>query len=299
VGADLAAERDVGALPGAGPGTIRRRNGWEGPPTPRYTGSMSLLLAVDVGNTNIVMGVFDLALGPEAPLLASWRLATSRERTVDEYGLSSHALLRHRGIDPAQVAHVAISSVVPPLHPVLDAWLRVYFHSEPLWIEPGIRTGLRILIENPAELGADRIVNAVAGLEKYGAPLIAVDFGTATTFDVVNERREYVGGLIYPGLKISAEALFLRTSRLPRVEIAPPEHLVGRSTVQALQSGLFYGYVGMVDGIMARLLEEFPGATPLATGGLAKVVIPATRHLRNLEPDLTLEGLRILWLRNR
>jgi type III pantothenate kinase len=260
---------------------------------------MSLLLAVDVGNTNIVMGIFDLAKGDEAPLEHSWRLATSRERTADEYGLSSLALLRHQGLDPAQVAQVVISSVVPPLHPVLDAWVKVYFHVAPFWIEPGIKTGLKVLLDNPLELGADRIVNAVAALEAYGAPLIAVDFGTATTFDVVNDRREYLGGIISPGLKISAEALFQRASRLPRVEIAEPERLVGKSTVQAMQSGLFYGYVGLVDGILERLLEDYPGSRVVATGGLARVIAPASRYIHDLAPDLTLAGLRILWLKNR
>ncbi len=260
---------------------------------------MSLLLAVDVGNTNIVLGVFDLSKGPEAPLIHSWRLATSRERTVDEYGLSSFALLRHCGLEPEHIKHVVVSSVVPPMHPVLDAWIKVYFHAEALWIEPGIKTGLKLLIDNPSELGADRIVNAVAGLERYGAPLIAVDFGTATTFDIVNVKREYLGGIILPGLKIAAEALFQRASRLPRVEIAEPERLVGRNTVQAMQSGLFYGYVGQVDGILERLLVEFPDCPVVATGGLAKVIAPASRFIQNVEPDLTLEGLRILWMKNR
>jgi len=260
---------------------------------------MSLLLAVDVGNTNIVLGVFDLSKGPEAPLVHSWRLATSRERTVDEYGLSSFGLLRHCGIEPEQIQHVVVSSVVPPMHPVLEAWVKAYFHVDPFWIEPGIKTGLKLLIDNPAELGADRIVNAVAGLERYGAPLIAVDFGTATTFDIVNAKREYLGGIILPGLKIAAEALFQRASRLPRVEIAEPERLVGRNTVQAMQSGLFYGYVGQVDGILERLFKEFPDCPVVATGGLAKVIAPASRYIQNVEPDLTLEGLRILWLKNR
>ncbi len=260
---------------------------------------MSLLLAVDVGNTNIVMGIYDLDQGPRAPLGASWRMATSRERTVDEYGLSSLGMLAHRGISPADIGQVVISSVVPPLHPVLDGWLRTYFQVEPLWIEPGIKTGLKVLLDNPLELGADRIVNAVAGLELYGAPLIAVDFGTATTFDIVNDRKEYLGGIICPGLKISAEALFQRASRLPRVEIAEPERLVGKSTVQAMQSGLFYGYVGMVDGILARLLEAYPGSQVVATGGLAKVIAPASRYIQDIAVDLTLEGLRILWLKNR
>jgi type III pantothenate kinase len=260
---------------------------------------MSLLLAVDVGNTNIVIGVYDLAKGDDAPLAQSWRLATSRERTSDEYGLSSLALMRHEGLEPAEVSHVVISSVVPPLHPVLDTWLRDFFHVEPFWIEPGIRTGLKLLLDNPLELGADRIVNAVAGIEAYGTPLIAVDFGTATTFDVVNERREYLGGIICPGLKISAEALFQRASRLPRVEIAEPERLVGKSTVQAMQSGLYYGYVGLVDGILERLLEDHPGSRVVATGGLAKVIAPASRYIQDIAPDLTLAGLRLLWLKNR
>ena len=260
---------------------------------------MSLLLAVDVGNTNIVIGVYDLAKGEDGPLEHSWRLATSRERTSDEYGLSSLALMRHAGLDPADVVQVVLSSVVPPLHPVLDTWVRDYFHQAPFWIEPGIKTGLKVLLDNPQELGADRIVNAVAALEAYGAPLIAVDFGTATTFDVVNERREYVGGIITAGLKISAEALFQRASRLPRVELAEPERLVGKSTVQAMQSGLFYGYVGLVDGLLERLLKEYPGSRVVATGGLARVIAPASRYIQELAPDLTLAGLRLLWFKNR
>jgi type III pantothenate kinase len=260
---------------------------------------MSLLLAVDVGNTNIVLGIFDLSKEDPSGLVHSWRLATTRERTADEYGLAALALLQHHAIDPGQIAHVVISSVVPPLHPVLDTWIRTYFRIQPLWIEPGIKTGLKVLLDNPGELGADRIVNAVAGLELYGAPLIAVDFGTATTFDVVNPKREYLGGIICPGLKISAEALFQRASRLPRVEIAEPERLVGRSTIQAMQSGLFYGYVGQVDGILERLLAEYPDSRVVATGGLAGVIAPSSRFIGHVAPDLTLEGLRLLWMKNR
>lgn len=260
---------------------------------------MTYLLAVDVGNTNVVMGVYDLELGPRSPLLASWRMATSRERTSDEYGLTSLGMLAQRGIRPADIGHVVASSVVPPINPVLDRWLRVYFNHEPFWIEQGITTGVEVLLEHPEELGADRIVNAVAGIELYGAPLIAVDFGTATTFDVVSPARQYLGGAITPGIGISSEALFQRASRLPRVEIHEPAQVIGRSTVQAMQSGLFYGYVGLVDGILARLLEAQPGSTVIATGGLARVIAPASKYIQHIARDLTLEGLRLLWQMNR
>lgn len=260
---------------------------------------MSLLLAVDVGNTNVVLGVFDVSQGAEAPLVCSWRLATSRERTVDEYGLSVLALMRHQGIEAKQIKHVAISCVVPPLHSVLMSLAKSYFQVDAFYVEPGVKTGVKVLLDNPTELGADRLVNAVAGIEKYGTPLIVVDFGTATTFDVVNAKKEYLGGLICPGLKISADALFQRASRLPRVEIAEPERLVGKSTVQAMQSGLYYGYLGQVDGILERLLAAFPGAKVVATGGLARVIAPASKYIQELALDLTLEGLRILWHKNR
>lgn len=260
---------------------------------------MGLLLAIDVGNTNIVLGLFDLSKGKGAPVLQSWRVSTSRERTFDEYGVTSLALLRHHGIEPSQITDVIISSVVPPLHPVLDTWIHTYFDVAPIWINPGVKTGLKITLENPSELGADRIVNCVAGIERYGIPLVVIDFGTATTFDVVNSKREYLGGLILPGLKISAEALFQRASRLPRVEIAEPDRLVGRNTVQAMQSGLFYGYVGQVDGILERLLAEYPGAHVVATGGLAQTIATASKHIQTCDSDLTLEGLKLLWLKNR
>jgi type III pantothenate kinase len=259
---------------------------------------MSLLLAVDVGNTNVVLGVFDLAKGPHAPLVCSWRLATSRERTIDEYGVSTLALMRHQGIEASQIKQVAISCVVPPLHPVLMGLAKAYFGVDAFYVEPGVKTGVKVLIDNPAELGADRLVNAVAGIEMFGAPLIVVDFGTATTFDVINLKKEYLGGLICPGLKISADALFERASRLPRVEIAEPERLVGHNTVQAMQSGIFYGYVGMVDGILSRLLAECPEAKVAATGGLCRVIAPHTKHIKHIALDLPLDGLRILWFRN-
>ena len=260
---------------------------------------MSLLLAVDVGNTNVVLGIFDLTKGPDAPLVVSWRLATSRERTIDEYGLSTLALMRHHGIEASQIKHVAISCVVPPLHPVLMGLAKTYFDVDAFYVEPGVKTGVKVLIDNPAELGADRLVNAVAGIEMFGAPLIVVDFGTATTFDVINAKKEYLGGLICPGLKISADALFERASRLPRVEIAEPERLVGRNTVQAMQSGIFYGYIGMVDGILERLLAESPESKVAATGGLSRVIAPHTKHIKHIALDLTLDGLRTLWFRNQ
>ncbi len=260
---------------------------------------MSLLLALDVGNTNVVMGLFDPSQGPRSPLLASWRMATSRERTSDEYGLTSLGMLAQRGIGAQDIGHVVISSVVPPLNPVLERWLRVYFHAEPFWIGHHITTGLKILLDNPEELGADRIVNAVAGIELFGVPLVAVDFGTATTFDVVSAGCEYLGGIITPGIGISSEALFQRASRLPRVEITEPARLVGKNTVQAMQSGLYFGYVGLVDGILARLLEAHPGSQVIATGGLARVISPGSRYIQHVARDLTLEGLRILWQMNR
>lgn len=260
---------------------------------------MSLLLAIDVGNTNVVLGIFDLAQGPDAPMVCSWRLATSRERTVDEYGLSALALMRHQGIEPREIKHVAISCVVPPLHPVLMTLARKFFGVEAFYVEPGVKTGVKVLIDNPAELGADRLINAVAGIEKYGAPLIIVDFGTATSYDVINGRKEYLGGLICPGIKISAEALFQRASRLPRVEIADPGRVVGKNTVQAMQAGIFYGYVGAVEGILTRLAAENPGAAVVATGGLARVIAPHCPHIQHIATDLTLNGLRSLWRRNQ
>jgi type III pantothenate kinase len=260
---------------------------------------MRLLLAVDVGNTNIVLGIFDLSKGNGAPLLHSWRIATTRERTADEYGLVFQDLLRHKDLELALVSEMAIACVVPPLHPVLEACCRRFFEVDPLWIGSGLNTGLGLSIDNPNELGADRIANCAGALEKYGAPIIVVDLGTATTFDVVNEKCEYLGGMILPGIKISAEALFQRASRLPRVEIAKPEKLVGRNTVQAMQSGLYYGSIGQIDGILERLSQEHPGATVVATGGLAKTICMESKFVQHAEPDLTLLGLRNIWCRNR
>jgi type III pantothenate kinase len=260
---------------------------------------MRLLLAIDVGNTNMVLGVFDLGQGQNAPPIRTWRVATARERTADEYGLTFQDMLRHQGMELSMVSEIAIASVVPPLHPVLETCCQRYFNINPLWIEPGLDSGLNITIDNPNELGADRIVNCVGVLEMFGAPAIVVDLGTATTFDVVNEQREYLGGLILPGIKIAAEALFQRAARLPRVEIAKPERFVGRNTVQAMQSGLYYGCVDQIDGILERLKQQFPKAIVAATGGLAKTVGKESKFIQHVVPDLTLSGLRHIWQRNQ
>lgn len=260
---------------------------------------MSLLFAVDVGNTNIVSGIFDLAQGQKSSLLHSWRIATARERTADEYGLMFQELLRHQGKDLSMVSEIVFGSVVPPLHPVLETCARRYFNATPLWVEPGIKTGLSVAIDNPGELGADRIANCVGAMEMFGTPMVVVDLGTATTFDIVNERQEYLGGMILPGIKISAEALFQRAARLPRVEILKPERLVGSNTVQAMQAGLYYGFIGQIDGILERLAAEYPEAVIVATGGLAKTVGKESRYIHHVVPDLTLTGLRSIWYRNR
>jgi type III pantothenate kinase len=258
---------------------------------------MPLLLAIDVGNTNIVLGAFDL--DQYGPPLHSWRIATTRERTADEYGLMFHDLLRQRGIELGHVTDMVIANVVPPIQPVLETCCQRYFDADPLWLGPGLETGLGLSIDNPGELGADRIANCVGVLEKYGAPAIAVDLGTATTFDVVNGQKEYLGGLILPGIKIAAEALFSRAARLPRVEIAKPVNLIGRNTVEAMQSGLYYGGISQVDGILDRLLACLPGAATIATGGPAKTIAKESGLVQHVEPDMTLYGLRCVWHRNR
>jgi type III pantothenate kinase len=199
----------------------------------------------------------------------------------------------------SMVKQIVIGSVVPPLHPVFEACCHKYFDTAPLWIEPGLHLGLKLAIENPSEVGADRIANCVGALEMCGAPAIAVDLGTATTFDIVNERQEYIGGMILPGIKIAAEALFIRAAKLPRVEIAKPDKLIGRNTVQAMQSGLFYGCVGQIDGILERLCQQLPSAAVVATGGLTKTIGKESRFIQRVEPDLTLNGLRSLWFLNR
>lgn len=258
-------------------------------------GGNGVLVLVDVGNTNTVFGVYQ---GDE--LVESFRFSTDTERTADEYGALLLPLFALRGIDPVTAEAVVISSVVPPLHLTLDRLARRYFGKKPLFIEPGVRTGMPIRYDNPAEVGADRIVNAVAAREKYGSPVIVVDFGTATTFDVVNAAGEYVGGIITPGIGISAEALFAHASRLYRVDVRKPSELVGKNTASAMQAGIYYGYIGLVDGILERLLAEIPGVKGIvATGGQAPLIASGSKYIREVDPDLTLTGLKLIYERNR
>ena len=253
----------------------------------------SNLLVVDAGNTNIVLGVYR---GDE--LVSSWRLATARERTADEYGILARQLVGdalHAGLEGAIVA-----SVVPPLNSALTFMIRKYFGIEPMFVEPGVKTGIAIHVDNPLEVGADRIVNCAAAHHAYGGPTVIVDFGTATTFDVVTANAEFIGGVIAPGLNISAEALFARAARLPRVDIRRPDNVIGTNTVVNMQSGIYFGYLGLVDGILARIKQEVPDLTRvIATGGLATLFSDDSEHIDEVDTELTLRGLKIIFDRNR
>ena len=253
------------------------------------------LLAVDVGNTNTVLGLFE-----GTKLTRHWRLTTRRDATSDEIALSARGLLASGGSAAEVPREVIVASVVPSLRFPLRQALRQITGQEPLFVEPGIRTGMPILYDAPQEVGADRIVNAVAAYERLGGPCVVVDFGTATTFDVVTEKGEYSGGIIVPGISISAEALFERAARLWRVEIRRPDKVVGKTTVGSIQSGLYFGYLSLVDGLIDRIAREI-GKKPrvIATGGLAELFGGGSERIEEIDPHLTLTGLRLIHERNR
>jgi type III pantothenate kinase len=253
-----------------------------------------MLLVIDVGNTNTSLGVYK---GQE--LVAHWRLTTEHSRTGDEYGVQARNLFALAGLDFKAIDAIAIASVVPPLNYTLKRMSEVYFHLTPLFVDNTTDTGLPILYEPPGDVGADRIVDAVAAIHKYGAPCIIVDFGTATTFNAINKNGEYLGGVITPGIMISTDALFERTAKLPRVDIKRPQKVIGSSTITAMQSGLYHGYVGLVDGVLRKMLDELGGARVIATGGLAPLITTGSELIELVDDTLTLEGLRLVYERSR
>ena len=253
-----------------------------------------MLLVIDVGNTNIVLGIFK-----DQELVDHWRVSTDRLRTTDEYGVLIRHLFYLNGVNSEEIDAIIISSVAPPVMPTLERMCQRYFGLTPLVIGPGVKTGMDIKYDNPREVGADRIVNAVAAYEKFGGPVIIIDFGTATTFCAVDKKGTYLGGAICPGIGISTDALVQRTAKLPRIEVVQAEKVICRNTVESMQAGVFYGFVGQVDGIVTRMRRELGcKAKVVATGGLAVIVAPATDAIDVVEPMLTLEGLKIIYDRN-
>ncbi len=267
-----------------------------------------MLLAIDVGNSNTVLGLYDLAAeakpGEVPPPVADWRITTPQNQTASECGIVLRNLFSLDGLELSVVDGIVISSVVPSLDPILRQVAELYFHLKPLFVEPGIKTGLPILTDNPSEVGADRIVNCVAAFARFGGPAIVVDLGTATTFDVISRKGEFLGGAIAPGLRISADALFARAARLPRVDIRKPAKVIGTNTVDNMQIGLYYGYIGLVDGILARMIAELnqsSGAETkvVATGGLANLIAGGSQFITTVDDRLTLTGLCLIYQRNQ
>jgi type III pantothenate kinase len=254
-----------------------------------------MLFTIDIGNTNITLGLFR-----DDELIAAWRLATNHERMPDEYGLQLVGLFNHIGYSVKDVEGIAVASVVPPLTRTFNQACEKYFHESPFIVDAGVRTGVRILYKEPKAVGADRIVDAAAVQSLYGGPACVVDFGTATTFDAISEEGDYLGGAIAPGIGIASEALFMRTAKLPRVDLARPPSAIGRNTVHAIQSGLYFGYVGLVEGMVERFREELgPDMKVVGTGGLAETIAAGTPVIKILAPWLTLDGLRLIWKMNR
>lgn len=254
-----------------------------------------MLLAIDIGNTNITVGMFK-----DDELRATWRIATGVHRMPDEYAVILLNLLRHRGVDVADVTKGALSCVVPPLLTTFNELFEKYFNIQPLVVGPGIKTGIRIRFDNPRELGGDRISNAAGALSLYKRPIIVVAMGTATAFDTVSKEGDYLGGAVAPGLAIAAEALFTRTAALPRVELVSPQRAIGASTVTAMQSGIIFGYAGLIEGIVTRIQEELgEKATVVATGGYASIIARETRIINHVNPDLTLIGIKVIHAMNQ